>query len=125
MTGYAVKIDGTGWRAVDGPEADPEDQGKIFPDPETERFSEVEPSPPVPLPLTDDELKEAASKHRKILLQNAAIDIAPLQDAVDLGSSTESEVSMLNLLKQYRIDVNRVADQKGYPKVIVWPEYPK
>ncbi len=47
MSGYAVRKDLLGCRAVDGPGPDKDDPSKIFPDPETETFSLVEPVLPV------------------------------------------------------------------------------
>lgn len=59
------------------------------------------------------------------LLKLAAIRIAPLQDAVDLDEATNEEVALLKKWKQYRIAVNRISQQTGYPDNIVWPTMPE
>lgn len=76
---------------------------------------------PEPIP-TREELVAAAMLERDQRLSIAAIRIAPLQDAVDLGKATPEEVSNLEKWKQYRVAVNRAQDQKGYPQSINWPE---
>lgn len=58
---------------------------------------------------------------RNALLDNAAREIAPLQDAVDLGVSTGAEEALLLAWKQYRVNVNRV-DLSVQP--VVWPTPP-
>ncbi|WP_454695661.1 tail fiber assembly protein [Achromobacter aegrifaciens] len=56
------------------------------------------------------------------LLSQAAVKIAPLQDAVDLGIETDEEVRLLKAWKVYRVDVNRVDTQA--PNVD-WPLLPE
>lgn len=72
----------------------------------------------------NNELKLQAENKRDGLLQQAAIRIAPLQDAVDLDESTPAEVALLKKWKQYRVAVNRVPDQAEYPRDISWPIEP-
>lgn len=50
--------------------------------------------------------------------------IAPLQDAVDLGEATEAEAQRLKNWKRYRVALNRLPDQPGYPTEIDWPAPP-
>lgn len=50
--------------------------------------------------------------------------IAPLQDAVDLDEATASEVAMLKEWKRYRVALNRLPEQAGYPATIDWPARP-
>lgn len=61
---------------------------------------------------------------RDILLAQAAIRIAPLQDAVDLGESTDEETAMLKQWKLYRVALNRIEQQSGYPLSVEWPVTP-
>ncbi|MFK8331786.1 tail fiber assembly protein [Pseudomonas sp. BJa5] len=61
---------------------------------------------------------------RDSLLQMAAIRIAPLQDAVDIEEATDAEKVELVLWKKYRVALNRVEDQPGYPDSISWPAIP-
>ena len=85
--------------------------GHPLPDP-------VDPSP------TAAETLSAVLAERDRLLALAAIRVDPLQDAVDLGGATPAEVELLNKWKQYRMDVNRVPDQEGFPVTVDWPEQP-
>jgi hypothetical protein len=58
-------------------------------------------------------------------LYEAGLRIAPLQDAVDLNKATPEEQSTLLLWKDYRIDLNRIEDQEGFPSDIEWPTAPE
>ncbi|MFL1526833.1 tail fiber assembly protein [Pseudomonas sp. O230] len=82
------------------------------------------PEPELPPEPTLDELKARASMQRDELLRVAALRIAPLQDAVDLEDATAAETALLKKWKQYRVLLNRVADQPGYPLNIDWPALP-
>ncbi|MCW7762147.1 tail fiber assembly protein [Photorhabdus luminescens] len=48
--------------------------------------------------------------HRKkyYLLKQTAIKMVPLQDAIDLGISTDNEITMLMEWKKYRVALNRM-----------------
>ncbi|WP_274093883.1 tail fiber assembly protein [Pseudomonas guariconensis] len=50
--------------------------------------------------------------------------IAPLQDAVDLDEATDAEAALLKEWKRYRVALNRLPDQPGYPNEITWPVPP-
>ena len=50
--------------------------------------------------------------------------IAPLQDAVDIDDATVQEEALLKLWKKYRVALNRLPDQPGYPITIEWPIQP-
>lgn len=78
-----------------------------------------DPTPPtvIPGPAQVDSQRDA-------LLQLAALRIAPMQDAQDLGVATEDEAAALVLWKKYRVDLNRVTQQPGYPQAVVWPIEP-
>ncbi len=54
----------------------------------------------------------------------AAIRIAPLADAVDLGDASDEDVSSLRQWKQYRVALNRIEQQAGFPLNIEWPVAP-
>lgn len=58
------------------------------------------------------------------LRQVADTAITPLQDAVDLGTATPEESAMLLAWKRYRVELNRVPTQAGYPDEIDWPAPP-
>lgn len=57
-------------------------------------------------------------------LATATAAIAPLQDAVDLGMATAAETASLTAWKQYRVLLNRITQQSGYPGAIDWPAAP-
>ncbi|EIU5455941.1 TPA: tail assembly chaperone [Pseudomonas aeruginosa] len=63
-------------------------------------------------------------KRRDTLLQEATLRIAPLQDAIDLDEATQAEVVELKAWKQYRVALNRVDQQAGYPSLVEWPVPP-
>ncbi len=50
--------------------------------------------------------------------------IAPLQDAVDIDEATDDETALLTAWKKYRVLLNRVPAQAGYPTTIDWPVAP-
>lgn len=54
----------------------------------------------------------------------ADVAIAPLQDAVDLDEATDSEAALLKEWKRYRVALNRLPEQQGYPAEISWPAPP-
>ncbi|MCD5991060.1 tail fiber assembly protein [Pseudomonas sp. CDFA 553] len=73
--------------------------------------------------LTNAKLVEVlASRDDKLRL--STLRIAPLQDAHDLGESTETEESLLISWKRYRIALNRIEQQPGYPADVDWPMPP-
>ncbi|MDG6399614.1 tail assembly chaperone [Pseudomonas quasicaspiana] len=77
-----------------------------------------------------DEEALTASKVAGILtsrddkLRLSTLRIAPLQDAHDLGESTETEEALLVSWKRYRIALNRIEQQPGYPVDVDWPMSP-
>lgn len=77
-----------------------------------------------PVVVTPEEVIATAKAKRDTLLSVAASRIAPLQDAVDLDDATDDEVALLKKWKQYRVAVNRVVDQPGFPTEISWPVEP-
>ena len=116
MNGFAVRNDGTpGWRAIAGDD-------ELNPN---EFFSEVEPAPIVPLPPSEEDLSVQAKETRDKLLAVAANRMGPLQDAVDTNTATAAERQNLVAWKQYRIALNRIEQQGGFPQSIVWPVSPE
>ncbi|WP_420996251.1 tail fiber assembly protein [Cupriavidus sp. 30B13] len=86
--------------------------------------SEGEPILVDPPPPTLAQLSERARVKRDELLRAAADKIAPLQDAVDLSEATDAERARLQGWKRYRVDMNRIDQQPGFPQAIDWPEAP-
>ena len=80
--------------------------------------------PPPPPPPTEQELAAAALARRDQALSVAAIRIAPLQDAVDLGDETPADMAALKQWKQYRVGLNRIEQQAEFPLAIDWPVMP-
>jgi len=73
---------------------------------------------------TPEQVLQSANAQRDSLLAVAGLRIAPLQDAVDLGSATDTDMANLKLWRQYRVAVNRVSEQAGFPATIDWPAPP-
>lgn len=109
---YALRNDGKSWRSVNGPD-------EVGPD---EWYSEG--PQPDPVQLTAEELAIEAKEKRNRLLAAAASRMGPLQDAVEINRATDEEASRLVLWKGYRIDLNRIETQEGFPLDIQWPLSP-
>lgn len=115
MSGFAVRNDGElGWRAITSIE-------ELFPN---EVFSAVEPLPASEPQPGIEELSAKAREQRDKLLTIAANRMGPLQDAVDIGRATDGDVAQLTLWKGYRVDLNRIEQQEGFPAEIQWPLSP-
>ena len=71
-----------------------------------------------------EQLTSIAMAQRDGVLRQAAIRIAPLQDAVDIGEATAAEEQQLLAWKKYRVAVNRITEQPGFPTAIEWPDMP-
>jgi len=71
-----------------------------------------------------EQVLAATNSERDSLLATASLRIAPLQDAVDLGTATIEDTANLKLWKIYRIAVSRVSTQVGFPTTIDWPAPP-
>ena len=85
----------------------------------------VEPLPLEPLPEPQPDPLAAAL--REIAKRRAQADqvIAPLQDAVDLEEASALELDNLRAWKRYRVALNRLADQDGFPETLEWPTAPQ
>lgn len=118
---FAMRNDGTSFRSVDGPDK----QSEEFPNgiAEDEVYSLEMPTLVQALP-TPVEILASVNTQRDSLLSAAALRIAPLQDAIDLGTATDTDVANLKLWKSYRVAVNRVPGQVGFPATIDWPTPP-
>lgn len=76
------------------------------------------------VPQTVEQLTANALLQRDGLLRDAATRIAPLQDAVDLDMATAEETAALKAWKTYRVNLNRIEQQAGFPQSIAWPAPP-
>lgn len=72
---------------------------------------------------TSAELVALANSTREGLQAEAALKIAPLQDAVDIDDATDEERATLTTWKKYRVALNRL-DLSAAPD-ITWPEAPQ
>ena len=77
------------------------------------------PPPERPAPTAAEVLAQ-----RDALLAVAALRIAPLQDALDMDEATDDELERLTEWKRYRVDLNRVEQQDGFPADVEWPKAP-
>ena len=68
---------------------------------------------------SEEEVLSEAKANKTALLAEAGVNIAPLQDAIDLGIATDKEAEALRAWKMYRIELNRVEISKPS-----WPEPP-
>lgn len=85
--------------------------------------TEIEPELAIP-DLTESEAEIVHLARRDQLLAEAAVIIAPLQDAADLEEATPLEASALRAWKRYRVALNRIHEQPGFPLIIDWPVPP-
>lgn len=107
---FAVRDDGQGWRAVNVEE-------DLLPG---EYFSEQAPLETVFPPSSIDEVLG----RRDQLLAMAANRMGPLQDAIDTDIANAGEVEQLKLWKLYRVALNRLQQQPGFPSDVDWPQPP-
>jgi hypothetical protein len=70
-------------------------------------------------------LLERVLSERDGLLYEAGLRIAPLQDAIELDRATPEDEAALLQWKGYRVDLNRIEDQEGFPSDIEWPAQPE
>lgn len=68
-----------------------------------------------------------ADQQRKLdtLQADAALRIAPLQDAKELNMATPEELARLDTLQRYRIALMRLPQSEGWPTEVSWPEAPQ
>ncbi|MEB0044153.1 MULTISPECIES: tail fiber assembly protein [unclassified Pseudomonas] len=69
-------------------------------------------------------LAKQALEQRTALMVQATVAIAPLLDAVELDMATEEERTRYEAWRRYRVLLNRVELQDGFPRAIEWPVIP-
>ncbi|WP_387689866.1 tail fiber assembly protein [Photorhabdus sp. RM71S] len=74
-------------------------------------------------PPTKEELQQYIESKKQQFIVEASQQIAPLQDAVDLGIATKEEEAALLVWKKYRVMLNRIDTSQAAD--IEWPEQPK
>lgn len=116
--GWAVKNDLSGTRSFDS------EHNTLLDD---EYFVDINDGPEpeiVPPTPSNEQLSAQAKEQRDKLLAIAGNRMGPLQDAVDIDRATDDELARLLLWKGYRIDLNRIEQQEGFPIDIDWPLSP-
>lgn len=73
---------------------------------------------------TDEELLFAAQDRISRELGKANTEVTVYQDLVDIDDATPADVAALKAWKTYRVGLNRVPSQAGYPTSITWPVSP-
>jgi len=71
-----------------------------------------------------EQVLAATHSERDSLLAIASLRIAPLQDAVDLGTAAADDTENLKRWKEYRVAVNRANSRADFPTAIDWPAPP-
>lgn len=84
-------------------------------------WSFAAPVPPVP---TDDELKEAALSQRDALLNQANEATAGMADAFLADLLSDADKAMFKAYAAYKLALNKIDKQPGYPTTIDWPTLP-
>ncbi|WP_217191363.1 tail fiber assembly protein [Pseudomonas shirazica] len=79
------------------------------------------PEVPTPGPVDPLVLVQAEIARLRAIADSA---VTPLQDAVDLEEATAEEAALLKEWKRYRVALNRLPEQEGYPTDISWPALP-
>ena len=105
----------SGVQAVAVPDDAPVSLGSRYEDGEF-----IVPEPPEPPPLSAAD----ARTRREALLAQAALRIAPLEDAIDLDLETPEDIEALTAWKQYRVELSRIEQQASFPDAIEWPVAP-
>lgn len=137
--GWAVRLDGAGHHAVDGPFEDPGNPSATYPNYDIEYYlAEADGPPPTPVP-PPAQVEAAAialldSKQRVALLQISAIQsrIDSINDAIEFDEALPEEVAelpglsaLLTLWKKYRIALGRVTTIVGWYQTPTWPAMPE
>jgi hypothetical protein len=73
---------------------------------------------------TDAELLGAVQERASRELHRANSEVTKYQDRVDVDDATDADIALLMAWKKYRVALNRIPDQAGYPHAITWPVTP-
>lgn len=79
---------------------------------------------PVVLPPTVEELTREAMATRSLLIQQANLATAGMADAYIADLLDEAEVTMFKAFAKYKLLLNKIDQQSGFPQSINWPTYP-
>ncbi|PFH10988.1 virus tail fiber assembly protein lambda gpK [Collimonas sp. PA-H2] len=73
---------------------------------------------------TDAELLEAVQERLSRELRRANVEVTKYQDRVDVDDASAADVALLRAWKIYRVGLNRLPDQEGFPHCLTWPVAP-
>ncbi|AMP13392.1 caudovirales tail fiber assembly family protein [Collimonas pratensis] len=73
---------------------------------------------------SDDEFLTVAQERMSGELRRANSEVTKYQDRVDVDDASDADIGLLLAWKKYRVALNRIPDQAGYPHVITWPVTP-
>lgn len=79
------------------------------------------PAPPIP---SQDELKQSALALRDAYLSAANEKTAGMADAYIAGLLDETDTATFKAFAAYKLSLNKIDKQPGYPDAVVWPEAP-
>ncbi|MNJ51954.1 Caudovirales tail fiber assembly protein [compost metagenome] len=77
------------------------------------------------MPPTDAELKATAIGQRDVLLAIANESTAGMTDAFIAGLLNESDTVNFKAYASYKLALNKIDQQVGYPQIINWPDLPQ
>jgi hypothetical protein len=87
-------------------------------------YLEGEFSAPLPVMPTESELRTAALTERNLLLAAANDATAGMADAYIAGLLNEAEIERFKLFAAYKLALNKIDQQSGFPSAVIWPELP-
>ncbi|PFH10557.1 phage tail assembly chaperone [Collimonas sp. PA-H2] len=73
---------------------------------------------------TDGELLEAVQERASRELRRANVEVTKYQDRVDVDDASAADVALLRAWKTYRVGLNRLSEQEGFPHSLTWPVAP-
>lgn len=77
------------------------------------------------MPPTLEQLKSVAIAQRDFLLAEADEVTAGMADAFIAGLLDETDAAKFKAYASYKLALNKVDTQKGYPEIIDWPFRPE
>jgi len=73
---------------------------------------------------TDAELLVATQERIQQQLATANAEVTKYQDRVDVDDATDADRTQLKAWKTYRVALNKLDQQKGWPAALTWPVPP-
>lgn len=76
-------------------------------------------------PPTNEQLKAEAIAQRDFLLREAEGETAGMADAFIAGLLEEEDIKKFISFASYKLKLNKIDHQKGFPEKIDWPKLPE